>query len=260
MVTIHPTAIVDPAAHIGDGTVIEAYTIIGSEVVIGKGNRIGPHVVITGRTRIGDCNQIYPFVSIGYPPQDVSYKDEPTEVLIGNHNIIREGVTIHRGTARGEGRTVIGDYNYLMAWCHVAHDCVIGSHVIMANGATLAGHVRIGDYAVVGGLVAVHQFVRIGEYAFIGGMSAISMDVPPFMLVASERKTKVFGPNKVGLMRKGFSPETLNALKKAYKILFRSGLTRKEAIKKVREELGGVPEVTRLVDFVESGSLRGITK
>ncbi|SFM90901.1 acyl-ACP--UDP-N-acetylglucosamine O-acyltransferase [Thermodesulforhabdus norvegica] len=260
MVTVHPTAIISPSARIGDGTVVEAYTVIGPEVVIGRENRIGPHVVITGRTHIGDCNRIYPFVSIGYPPQDLSYSDEPTEVVIGNHNVIREGVTIHRGTVRGRGRTEIGDHNYLMAWCHVAHDCVIGNHVIMANGATLAGHVTIGDHAVVGGLVAVHQFVRIGEYAFIGGKSAISMDVPPFMLVSSERETRVFGPNKVGLKRKGFSTEALKALKKAYKILFRSGLTRKEAIEKVKEELGGVPEVTRLVDFVESGSQRGITR
>jgi len=257
---IHPTAIVQPGAKIGDGTVIGPYTIIGSEVVIGSHNRIGPHVVIDGKTTIGDGNLIYPFVSIGYPPQDVSYAGEPTQVIIGSNNTIREGVTIHRGTAKGTGCTRIGNNTYLMAWSHVAHDCVIGNHVIMANGAVLGGHVIIGDHAVLGGLVAVHQFVRIGEYAFIGGKSAISMDVPPYMLVAGERTTKIYGPNRVGLKRKGFSDETIQALKKAYKILFRSKLPLATAIAEVREQVGNLEAVDKLLRFLESHSFRGIIR
>lgn len=260
MADIHPTAIVDANATIGDGTVIKPYTVIGPEVVIGSNNTIGPNVVIDGKTTIGNENIIYPFASIGLAPQDISYANEPTKVIIGNGNIIREGVTIHRGTPKGIGYTKIGDSNYLMAWCHIAHDCVIGNHVIIANGAMLGGHVTIGDYAVLGGLVAVHQFVRIGEHAFIGGKSAISMDVPPFMLVASERSTKVFGPNNVGLKRKGFSNETIRLLKQAYKILFRSGLTLRKAIPKIREQMGHDETIRRLLDFIEAKSERGITR
>lgn len=260
MTSIHPTAIIDPNTSIGSGTIIEPYTIIGSGVTIGEGNRIGPHAVIVGKTTIGNHNHIFPFVSIGHPPQDISYRDEPTEVQIGDYNVIRECVTIHRGTLRGKGRTAIGNHNYLMALSHVAHDCVVGNYVIMSNGTTLAGHVMVGDHAVMGGLVAVHQFVRIGEYAFIGGKTAIGMDVPPFMIVTYERKAKVYGPNKVGLQRKGFPEETIRALKKAYMILFRSSLTRKEAIDKVKNELGNIPEVMKLIEFLESDSHRGITR
>ncbi len=260
MANIHSTAIVDPKAEIGNATTIKPYTIIGPDVKIGSGNEIGPHAVIEGNTTIGDNNVIYPFVSIGMPPQDITYKGEPTEVIIGDGNIIREGVTIHRGTSKGIGYTKIGNFNYLMAWCHIAHDCILGNHIIIANGAMLGGHVTIGDHAVLGGLVAVHQFVRIGEHAFIGGKSAVSMDIPPYMLVASERSTKVFGPNKVGLKRKGFSDETIRALRKAYKTLFRSGLTLQKATSVVRETMGNDEAVSRLLDFIEAKSIRGITR
>lgn len=256
---IHPTAIIHEGAEIGEGTVIEPYAIIGSEVRLGRGNRIGSHVVIDGRTRIGDDNVIFPFASIGLPPQDLSYRGEPTEVIIGNGNIIREGVTIHRGTARGVGVTRLGNNNYLMAYAHVAHDCKIGNHVIMANCAALAGHVIIEDYAVLGGLVGVHQFVRIGKYAFIGGVTGVPMDIPPFMIAAGDR-AKLYGPNTVGLKRAGFPPETIKALKRAFKILFRSGLTLQRAIEKVRSEAITTREVEELVSFLEATSRRGITR
>ncbi|MCX7822031.1 MAG: acyl-ACP--UDP-N-acetylglucosamine O-acyltransferase [Syntrophobacterales bacterium] len=259
MSQIHPTAVVHRGAEIGEGTIIEPYVIIGPEVKIGKGNRIGAHTVIEGRTTIGEGNTIFPFVSIGLPPQDISYRDEPTEVVIGNRNIIREGVTIHRGTIRGTGLTKIGDDNYLMAYSHVAHDCVIGNHVILANCASLAGHVIISDYAVIGGLVGVHQFVRIGKYAFIGGLSGISMDIPPFMIAAGDR-AKLYGPNIVGLRRAGFSPETIMSIKRAYKILFRSGLTLQKAINKLRGEKVPSREVEELIEFMEAPSKRGVTR
>lgn len=259
MSRIHPTAIIHNGAEIGEGTVIGPYSIIGPEVKLGKDNRIGSHVVIDGKTRIGDNNIIFPFASIGLPPQDLSYRGEPTEVIIGNGNTIREGVTIHRGTMRGTGITRIGDHNYLMAYSHVAHDCKIGNHVIMANYAALAGHVVIDDFAVLGGLVGVHQFVRIGKYAFIGGMTGISMDVPPFTIAAGDR-AKLYGLNIVGLKRAGFSQETISALKKAFKILFRSAFTLQKAIEKIRSEMIPTREVEELILFLEAPSRRGITR
>lgn len=259
MSRIHPTAIVHSGAEIGEGTVIEPYAIIGPEVKLGKGNRIGAHTIIDGRTIIGDNNTVFSFVSIGLPPQDLSYRDEPTEVIIGNRNVIREGVTIHRGTVRGSGVTRIGDDNYLMAYSHVAHDCLIGNHVILANCASLAGHVIIDNYAVLGGLVGVHQFVRIGKYAFIGGLSGISMDIPPFMIAAGDR-AKLYGPNVIGLKRAGFPSETIMAIKKAYKTLFRSGLTLQKAVNKLRSEKTICKEVEELITFVDAPSIRGITR
>jgi UDP-N-acetylglucosamine acyltransferase len=259
VIQIHPTAIIHEGAKIGEGTVIEPYAIIGPEVTIGRENRVGAHTVIDGKTTIGDNNVIYPFVSIGLPPQDLTYKGEPTEVVIGNRNVIREGVTIHRGTARGIGITQIGNDNYLMAYSHVAHDCIIGNHVIMANCASLAGHVVVDDYAVLGGLTGVHQFVRIGKYAFIGGVSGISMDIPPFMIAAGDR-AKLYGPNIVGLKRAGFSAETILAIKRAYKILFRSGLTLKAAIQRIQSEGILCKEVEEIIAFLEAPSKRGITR
>ncbi|MEJ5299756.1 MAG: acyl-ACP--UDP-N-acetylglucosamine O-acyltransferase [Thermodesulforhabdaceae bacterium] len=259
MIQIHPTAIIHDGAEIGEGTVVEPYAIIGPKVILGRRNRVGAHAVIDGNTKIGDNNVIFPFVSIGLPPQDLTYKGEPTEVIIGDRNVIREGVTIHRGTARGTGVTRIGNDNYLMAYSHVAHDCSIGNHVIMANCASLAGHVVIDDYAVLGGLTGAHQFVRIGKYAFIGGLSGIFMDIPPFMIAAGNR-AKLYGPNIVGLKRAGFPQETTLAIKRAYKILFRSGLTLKAAIQRIRSEVILCKEIEELIAFVEAPSKRGITR
>jgi UDP-N-acetylglucosamine acyltransferase len=257
---IHPTAIVSPKAELAEDVIVEAFCVIGPGVVIGSGTALGPHVVIERDVTIGERNRIYPFVTVGCAPQDLTYEDEETRVVLGDDNTIREGVTIHRGTRRGEGVTRVGNSTFLMAYAHVAHDCQLGDHVIMANLATLGGHVQIAAHAVVGGLVAVHQFVRVGEYAFIGGKAAIRMDIPPYMLATGAEAAKLYGPNIIGLKRHGFSTEVIQALKKSYRILFRSGLTMKEALGKAREEAQPFPEVEKLLTFVAETSKRGITR
>ncbi|MGD9505006.1 MAG: acyl-ACP--UDP-N-acetylglucosamine O-acyltransferase [Syntrophobacteraceae bacterium] len=256
---IHPTAIVSPRAELADDVEIRAYSIIGPDVVIGPGSVVGPHAVIDGRTTIGARNQIFPFASIGHPPQDISYRGEETRVVMGDGNIIREGVTIHRGTERGGGVTTVGSNCLIMAYAHVAHDCTIGSYVIMANAALLGGHVCIDDYAIVGGMVAVHQFVHIGMHAFIGGKSGVGMDVPPYMLAVGER-AKLYGPNTVGLKRKNFAPESILTLKRAFKMIFRSNLPFKEAMERARTELPDIPEMKALLDFISRPSNRGLTR
>jgi UDP-N-acetylglucosamine acyltransferase len=255
---IHPTAIVSPKAKIADDATVEAFSIIGPDVAIGSGTVVGPHVVIDGNTTIGANNRIFPFVSIGLAPQDITYVDEDTRVVIGNDNIIRENVTIHKGSPGGLGITRIGNGAFLMAYAHVAHDCRIGDGVIMANAATLGGHVEIGAKAVIGGMVAIHQFVRIGEFSCMGGFAATGKDIPPYML-ASRAPAELHGPNLIGLKRNGFSPEAIHAIKKFYRIFFRLGLTVKEAIEKVRQEVDSLPEIEKLVEFVLS-SKRGITR
>ena len=255
---IHPTAIVSPKAVIADDATIEAFSIIGPDVSVGSGTVIGPHTVIDGITEIGSNNHIYPFVSIGFPPQDITYAGEPTKVIIGNDNIIRENVTIHKGSPGGAGVTRIGDKTFLMAYSHVAHDCRVGNGVIMANVATLGGHVEVGDYAVLGGMVAIHQFVRIGEYSCLGGFAATAKDIAPYML-ASRTPAALHWPNLIGLKRHGFSEEKIHAIKKFYRIFFRSRLTVQEAIEKVRLEVDLLPEVEKLIEFV-SGSKRGIAR
>lgn len=255
---IHPTAIIHQGAQIDEGVEIGAYSVIGKDVSIGKGTAVGSHVVIDGWTKIGAGCHIHQFSSVGAPPQDLTYKNEKTEVIIGNNNVIREFVTIHRGTVKGGGKTIIGDKNFLMAYVHIAHDCKIGNNVIMANAATLAGHVTIEDYAIIGGMVAVHQFANIGAYSIIGGASAITHDVPPYVMAVGNR-AKLYGLNKVGLRRQGFSREETDNLKKAYNILFRSGLTMKDAVHKVQEEIGHSTNVAHLVEFIKV-SKRGITR
>ena len=256
---IHPSAIVDPKAAIDGGVEIGPYSIIGKDVLIGEGTRIGPHVVIREGTTIGKRCQIFQFSSIGEAPQAVAYKGEKTSLIIGDDNIIREFVTFHRGTVKGGGKTVIGDRNFFMAYSHVAHDCQIGNQVVMANGATLAGHIIIEDYAVIGGLAAVHQFCRIGAHAFISGLTGVVLDIPPYMLAAGSR-AKLFGLNTVGLKRQNFRQETIRALKTAYRIIFRSGLTLEKAIKKVEEsEIFQIPEVEHLLRFIQQ-TKRGICR
>lgn len=258
MSEIHKTAIVSPKAEIDKEVFIGPYCIIGDNVKIGRGTRLINHVQIEGITEIGENCIIYPFTTIGFPPQDIKYKGEPTGVKIGNNNIIREYVTIHRASVSGDGWTEIGDGNFIMAYVHIAHDCKIGNHVIMANLATLAGHVQVEDFAFIGGLVAVHQFTRIGAYAMIGGFSGVGQDVPPFTM-ASGPRAKLYGLNLVGLKRRGFSDETINILKKAYKILFRDKLQLKEAIEKVKKELPQIPEIIHLLEFIEKNK-RGICR
>ena len=256
---IHPTAIVDPKAEIAEGVEIGPYSVIERDVVIGEATKIGPHVVIREGTRIGKQCHIFQFSSIGEAPQAFAYKGEKTYLLIGDQNIIRESVTLHRGTFPGGKKTTIGNNNYFMAYSHVAHDCQIGNQVVMANGATLGGHILIEDYAIIGGLVAVHQFCRIGAHAFIGGFSGVLQDIPPYMLAQGDR-TKLYGLNTVGLKRHHFSEETLRALKKSYRTIFRSGLTLEKAIKQVSEDnLSRVPEVQHLLQFIQN-SKRGICR
>lgn len=255
---IHPTAIVHPRAQIAEGVEIGAYSVIGEHVKIGKDTKIGSHVVIEGWTTIGERNHIFSFSSIGTPPQDIGYRNEETELIIGNDNVIRECATIHRGTTKGDRKTVIGDRNFLMAYSHVAHDSKLGNNIIMANSVALGGHIIIEDHAILGGIVAVHQFVRIGAYAIIGGQSAVSQDIPPYVSAAGNR-AKLYGLNLVGLKRKGFSEEVINTLKKAYKIIFRSGLTLEEALAKAASEFPDSAEVNHLVEFIRN-SKRGVTR
>ncbi|MBM4324699.1 MAG: acyl-ACP--UDP-N-acetylglucosamine O-acyltransferase [Deltaproteobacteria bacterium] len=256
---IHPTAIVDPKAEVNAGVEIGPYSIIEKDVRIGEGSRIGPHVVIRQGTTIGKRCRIFQFSSIGEAPQAVAYKGEPTSLIIGDDNIMREFVTFHRGTVKGGGKTVIGDRNFFMAYSHVAHDCQIGNQVVLANGATLAGHILIEDFAVIGGLAAVHQFCRIGVHAFISGLTGVVLDIPPYMLAAGSR-AKLFGLNAVGLKRQNFSEETIRALKTTYRIIFRSGLTLEKAIKKVEEsEIYRIPEVEHLLRFIQQ-TKRGICR
>ncbi len=255
---IHTTAIVDSAASIDEDVFIGPFCIIGKGAEIRRGVRLLSNVIVEGRTEIGEECTIYPFSSIGFQPQDLKYKGEETGVRIGKRNIIREYTTIHRASVGGDGLTTVGDDNFLMAYVHVAHDCKIGNHVIMANSAALAGHVTVEDCAYIGGLVGVHQFTRIGAYSMVGAFSAIGQDIPPYTM-ASGVRAKLFGLNSVGLKRHGFSDSTVAELKKAYKILFRDKGTLKEAIKKVQEELPYTDEIRHLIEFIEKNK-RGICR
>lgn len=255
---IHPTAIVSSKAQIDSDVSIGAYSVIGDDVTIGKGSIIGPHVVIDTQVTIGKECQIFQFASIGAIPQSLKYDGEKSSVVIGDNCIIREFVTINRGTKDGGGITRIGASCLIMASAHIAHDCLLGHHVVMANCATLAGHITIGNHANIGGLVGVHQFVRVGNFAIVGGKSAVVKDVPPFMMAAGDR-ARLRGLNMVGLKRNGFSPESLLMLKKAYRIIFRFGLTLNEALARVSAQLPPTPELEELLTFIKS-SQRGITR
>jgi UDP-N-acetylglucosamine acyltransferase len=255
---IHPSAIVSPKAELDSEIEIGPYSIIGDKVKIGKNTRIGPHVVLEGPTEIGQNCQIFPFASIGSIPQDLKFKGEESQVIIGSGNIIREYVTINRGTAPGGGKTVLGDGNFLMVYSHVAHDCKIGNQVIIANAAQLAGHIEIEDHAIIGGIVGVHQFVRIGRYSNIGACSAVSRDVPPYAMAAGNHAV-LHGLNTVGLKRHNFSEEAVSNIKKAYQIIFRSGLLLKTALEKAESEIPGSPEVMNMITFIGE-SERGVIR
>lgn len=255
---IHKTAIIDAKAELDSGVEIGPYCIIGPQVKIAKNTKLAPHVVIDGWTKIGEGCRIFQFASLGAIPQDLKYKGEESWVILGNNNTIREFVTIHRGTAQSGGKTIMGDNNLLMAYSHVAHDCKIGNQVILANAATLAGHIEIEDYAIVGGLVGIHQFLRLGRHCIIGGGSGVNQDIPPYMM-ANGQRAKLYGVNNIGLKRHNFSPEAVSNLKKAYHIIFRSGLTVKKALDQVQTEIKNSPEVDHLISFIKS-SERGITR
>ncbi len=255
---IHATAIVSPKARLGDDCYIGAFSIIGDQVTLGDGVRIESNAVIDGITSIGDETRIFPFVSIGLAPQDLKYAGEPTATEIGKRNQIREFVTIHRGTAGGGGLTRIGDGNLLMAQAHVAHDCQIGNDVIMANAATLAGHVEVADRANIGAYSGVHQFCRIGLEAFVGGYSVVVKDAPPFAIIQGNH-AKCFGLNRVGMKRRGYSKDTIEKLHHAFHLLLSAKLNTTQAVERIKEEISGCAEVDLLVDFIES-SKRGVVK
>jgi len=257
-VLIHPTALVEEGAILDEGVSIGAFSIISKGARIGKNTKILSNVIIEGSVEIGEDCTIYPFTSIGLPPQDLKYKGEETSVRIGSRNIIREYITIHRASVGGDGVTTIGDDNFLMAYVHIAHDCRLGNRIIMANAATLGGHVVVEDGAVFGGLAAVHQFTRIGTLAMVGGFSGVSQDIPPYTM-ASGARAKLYGLNLVGLKRNGFTDEKIAELKQAYRILFREKLTMKEAIKKVQENLPYTDEIAHLINFIKENK-RGICR
>jgi UDP-N-acetylglucosamine acyltransferase len=256
---IHKTAIVSPGAEISEDVEIGPFAIVGEHVRIGKNTRIGAHSVIEGNTEIGENNNISHFVTIGTPPQDIGYRGEDTRVLIGNNNTIREYTTIHRATTKQDQVTIIGNNNYLMSYTHVAHDCVLGSDIIMVNAATLGGHTSVGDHTTLSSFIATHQFVRIGSYAFVSGVSGLPRDIPPYMM-SSGTRANLHGLNLVGLRRHGFSREAITGLRKAYRIIWRESSLLKDGIKRVKEEMEPFPELDFLLDFLTSDSSRGIAR
>jgi UDP-N-acetylglucosamine acyltransferase len=258
MTTIHPTAIVDPRAQLAADVTVGPYTIIDGDVEVGEGTTIGAHNVITGHTRIGKGNRIFHFCSIGEANQDKKYAGEPTRVEIGAGNTIREYCTINRGTAQDVGVTRLADDNWIMAYCHVAHDCQVGSHTVFANHATLAGHVHIGDWTILGGFVGVHQFVKVGAHVMAGISSVVTQDVPPFLTIAGH-PCAPFGINAEGLKRRGFDAEAIAALKRAYKTLYKSGLTLAEARVQLDAQASASAEVKAFADFLAT-STRGIVR
>ncbi len=247
---IHSTAIIDPSAGLAHDVSVGPYSVIGPGVEIGAGTTIGPHVVLKGPTRIGKGNRIFQFASVGEDTQDMKYRGEPTRLEIGDRNIIREYCTIHRGTVQDKALTRIGNDNLLMAYTHIAHDCIVGNHVIMANAASIAGHVLVEDYAILGGFSLVHQFCKIGKHSFSAMGSIISRDIPPYVLVGGQ-PTKPHGINAVGLERHGFSQDTIRHIKKAYKIVFKSGNKLEDAIAELDEMAKEVEEIHCLADFLK---------
>jgi len=256
---IHPTAVVDPAARVPESCKIGPYCVVGADVEMGEGCELISHVVLQGPTKLGSGNRVFPFTSIGMGPQDLSYRGEPTRLEVGDRNEIREYVTIHRGTVKGGGLTTIGSNCLLMAYAHVAHDCHVGNHVIMANAATLAGHVTVEDYAVVGALSPVHQFVRVGAHSYIGGGTVITQDVLPFSKTVASRDVSAYGMNSIGLRRRGFSDERIKKLHHAFKVLLASKLNTSQALERLKSEGDQGEDVAMLISWIEA-SHRGVIK
>jgi UDP-N-acetylglucosamine acyltransferase len=255
---VHPSAQVDPGAVLAPDVVVGPFCVVGAGVRIGAGTVLHAHVVVEGPTTIGEQNRLFPFACIGMEPQDLKFRGEPTTLAIGDRNILRESVTVHRGTVGGGGVTRIGSDNLLMAGTHVAHDCHVGSHVIFANAATLAGHVTVEDGATIGAFSGVHQFCRVGRQAYIGGYSVLTQDAAPYVLTVGNR-ARAFGINVIGLERRGLPAATIQALKQAYRLLFRAHLSQEEALARVRSEIGDIEEVRVLAEFI-AGSERGVIR
>ena len=256
---IHPTAIVDPKAQVPNSCKIGPFCVVGAEVSLGEGCELLSHVVLSGPLQMGSNNRVFPFTTIGLEPQDLKFKGEITRVEIGNNNLIRECVTIHRGTPGGGGITRIGSNCLLMAYVHIAHDCAVGDHVIMANAATLAGHVTVEDYVTVGAFSPVHQFVRVGAYSYVGGGTVITRDVLPFSRTSAEREAKAYGVNTIGLERKGFSKERIASIRRAFRVLLNSKLNTTQAMDQLNTEGSLGEDVARLIRFIEE-STRGVIK
>ena len=258
MAHVHPTAVVHPRAQLHETVEVGAFCVIGEKVTIGAGSHLGSHVVIEVRTTLGERTRVFPFAAVGGAPQDLKYKGEDTQLILGEGNTIRESATLNIGTAGGGGVTRVGHHNLFMAYSHVAHDCAVGSGCIVANGVALAGHVTLEDFVILGGLSAVHQFTRLGKHSFIAGGSMVTMDVPPYCTAQGDR-AELSGLNTVGLQRHGFSEEQIGRIKEAYKILFRSKVVLAEALERLQKELGGQPEIDYFLDFIRQ-SKRGLTR
>jgi UDP-N-acetylglucosamine acyltransferase len=256
---IDPTSIISPDAIFGEDVTVGPFSIIGSNVIVGEGTTIGPYTRVEGPVRIGARNRFFGQSSIGTEPQDLKFRGEKTELVIGDDNVFREFVTVNRGTQGGGGITTFGSGNFMMAYSHVAHDCHVGSGVIFANGATLAGHVEVGDFATVGAFSAVHQFCRVGEHAFIGGFTVVTQDALPFVKTVGSRPAKTYGVNTIGLERRGFSKESIEAVQRTYRILLRSKLKLDEALTRIESDLGQFAEARYFADFVRSAK-RGIIR
>ncbi len=258
MSVLHPTAIIDPGAELANDVEIGPYAVIGAGVKIDRGNKIHSHVVIQGRTSMGEGNVVFPFATVGSAPQDLKYTDEPSELIIGSRNIIREYVSLNPGTRGGGMVTRVGDQNLLMISCHIAHDCIVGNRNVIANGATLGGHVVVDDFVIVGGLVGIHQFVRIGNGAILGAGSMVSKDVPPYCNATGDR-ARLRGLNLEGLKRRGFDKAVVAAIRKAYRIAFQSKLKTDDALARIRQDLPPIAEIEKFVSFI-ANSQRGICR
>jgi UDP-N-acetylglucosamine acyltransferase len=246
---IHPTAVIAPDAELGDGVEVGAYAVIGPGVVIGANTRVGPHAVVEGPTLVGSENQIFQFASVGSAPQDKKYRGEPTRLVIGDRNVVREFVTLNRGTTKDEGVTTIGSDNLFMAYSHVAHDCRVGSHCVLANTATLGGHVHLGDWVIMGGFSGVHQFCKVGAHAFIANNAAVTRDVPPYVMAVGQ-PAAAHSVNSEGLKRRGFTPEQIRNLRSAFRLLYRSGLKLSDAAARLEALAQEQPEVRAIVEFL----------
>jgi len=255
----HPTAIIHPQAQIACSVTVGPYSIIGEGVEIGDASEVMSHVVIEGPTRIGKRNRIFHFAAVGFPCQDLKYKGEPTRLEIGDDNVFREFITLHRGTVEGGGVTRIGNHNFLMGYVHIAHDCHLGDHIIMANGASLAGHVEIGDHAILGAFCGIHQFCRIGAYSFLGSYSVVNKDILPYSKTSAERPLGVYGANQLGLERRGFGKQDLDELDKAFRLLTRSKLNTTQALAAIEARGFQSEHVRALVEFIKT-SERGVVK